>query len=75
MTHPRERELRHFLLLDRQQQAQALRRMVASGMSERTVAAASGLSVEQVRRVIAQPDLSSPLPTDSFDCDQKFKSP
>jgi DNA invertase Pin-like site-specific DNA recombinase len=72
MKNPRERELHHFLLLDRQQQAQALRRMVASGMSERTVAAASGLSVEQVRRVIADSD--APPPTASGQSCPEFKT-
>lgn len=41
--------MRHFLLLDRNQQAQAIRRLVASGMSEHTVASATGLSVEQAQ--------------------------
>jgi hypothetical protein len=51
----RERELRHFLLLDRDQQVQAIRRLVSSGMSEHIAAAASGLSVEQVRRILGEP--------------------
>lgn len=50
----RERELRHFLLLDRDQQAAAIRRLVACGMSEHTAAAASGLSVEQIRKILAE---------------------
>jgi DNA invertase Pin-like site-specific DNA recombinase len=52
----RDREMRHFLLLDRNQQAQAIRRLVASGMSGHTVATATGLSVEQVRRVLGAPE-------------------
>lgn len=51
--HP-ERELIHFLLLDRDQQAQAIRRMAALGWSEYGIASATRLSVEQVRRVIAE---------------------
>jgi hypothetical protein len=53
MSRLRERELRHFLLLDQAQQVQAIRRLISSGMSECTVAAATGLSVEQIRRVLA----------------------
>ncbi len=49
----RERELRHFLLLDRDQQVQAIRRLIAAGMSEATVAAATCLSVEEIRQVLA----------------------
>jgi hypothetical protein len=51
---PRERELHHFLLLDRAEQEAAIRRLIAAGMPEYTVAAATGLSVEQVRRVIGE---------------------
>jgi transposase len=48
--------MRHFLLLDRDQQEQAIRRLVASGMSEHTVASITGLSVEMVRRVLGTPE-------------------
>jgi len=48
------RELHHFQLLDREQQAQAIRRLAASGMSENTIAAATRLSVEQIRRILAE---------------------
>lgn len=47
--------LHHFLLLDRQQQAQAVRRMANTGWSESSIAAATRLSVEQIRRVLAEP--------------------
>jgi hypothetical protein len=47
--------LHHFLLLDREQQAQAIRRMANTGWSESSIAAASRLSVEQVRRILAEP--------------------
>jgi hypothetical protein len=50
----RERELFHFLLLDRAEQESAIRRLVASGMPEYTIATATGLSIEQVRRVLSQ---------------------
>ena len=45
----RARELRHFLLLDRQQQSQAVQRLAGAGMSDSTIAAATGLSAEGVR--------------------------
>ena len=48
------RELHHFLLLTVTEQAEAIKRMAASGWSEYTIAAASRLSVEQVRRVLAE---------------------
>jgi DNA invertase Pin-like site-specific DNA recombinase len=49
----RERELRHFMLLDRTSQEAAIRRLIASGMPEHTIATATGLSVEQVRRILS----------------------
>ena len=51
---PRERELHYFRLLDPQAQREAIWRLAASGMSDRTIAAATALSVEQIRRVIAE---------------------
>ncbi len=45
--------LRHFLLLDRNQQVQAIRRLITCGMNEDAVAAATGLSVEQVCRILS----------------------
>jgi ABC-type phosphate/phosphonate transport system ATPase subunit len=50
----RERELSHFLLLERREQEAAIRRLASSGMGDYGIAAASGLSVEQVRRVLAK---------------------
>lgn len=47
------RELVHFLLLDREQQAQAIRRMANTGWSDSSIAAATRLTVEQIRRVLA----------------------
>jgi ABC-type phosphate/phosphonate transport system ATPase subunit len=43
----------HFEHLDREQQEQAIRRLAADGMSEHSIARATRLSVEQVRRVLA----------------------
>jgi DNA invertase Pin-like site-specific DNA recombinase len=57
----RARELHHFLLLDRDQQAQAVRRLISSGMSETTAAAATKLSVEQIRRILAE-SISAEVP-------------
>ncbi len=51
-TYPRE--LLHFLLLDREQQAQAIRRLATSGMSDHTIAAVTRLSVEMIRRIVAE---------------------
>jgi DNA invertase Pin-like site-specific DNA recombinase len=44
----------HFHALDRQQQAQAIRRLAASGQSEHTIARATGLSVEMISRILAE---------------------
>lgn len=55
MTRPtRERELRYFLLLDRSEQEAALRRLAAAGLGDYSIATASGLSVEQVRRILTE---------------------
>ena len=47
-----QRELHHFVMLDRDQQAAAIRRLAASGVSDYGIAAATRLSVEFVRTVI-----------------------
>jgi hypothetical protein len=46
--------LHHFLLLDRDQQAQAIRRMANLGWSDSGIAATTRLSMEQVRRILAE---------------------
>jgi hypothetical protein len=43
----------HFWALPADQQAQAIRRMHVAGNGERTIAHATGLSVEAIRRVLA----------------------
>jgi hypothetical protein len=53
------RELHHFLLLDQEQQREAIRRMARQGWSETSIAHATRLSVEQIRRVLAEPAGSS----------------
>lgn len=45
--------MRHFQALDRDQQAQAIRRLAATGQGERTIAQATGLTIEMVRRILA----------------------
>ena len=43
----------HFNILAPEQQAQAIRRLAASGQADMTIAQATGLSVEQIRSVLA----------------------
>lgn len=47
-------ELFHFDRLTRAEQAQAIRRMASEGWSEYGLAAATRLSVEQIRRILAE---------------------
>jgi len=49
-----DRELVHFLLLSADEQAAAIRRLASQGLSDSTIAAATRLSVEQIRRIIGQ---------------------
>jgi hypothetical protein len=44
----------HFATLSREEQAAAVRRLAASGMSDHGITRASGLAVEQVRRILAE---------------------
>lgn len=48
------RELHYFLLLTRDQQVEAIRRLHALGMSDHTIASATRLSVEMIRRLLAE---------------------
>lgn len=48
------RELDYFVMLSHEDQCGAIRRMAAGGMSDYTIAGATRLSVEQVRRVLSQ---------------------
>lgn len=50
------RELHYFLLLTRDQQVQAIRRLRAMGMSDHTISTATRLSVEQVKAAAMLPD-------------------
>ncbi len=49
----RERELRHFMLLDENERRRAIHRLADSGFSDYAIASASALSVEMVRKVLA----------------------
>lgn len=51
---PALRRMQHFHTLDREQQAQAIRRLASLGQGEHTIAHATGLSVEQIRRVLGE---------------------
>lgn len=44
----------HFANLSREQQADAIRRLAILGHSEATIAQATGLSVDQIRRALAE---------------------
>jgi hypothetical protein len=51
---PIPRELQHFLLLDPDQRAEAMRRMAAQGWSDYGIASATRLSVQMVRQLLAE---------------------
>lgn len=48
------RRMHHFQLLDRAEQATAIKRLAGNGWTESTISAATGLSVEQIRRILAE---------------------
>lgn len=48
------RELHHFLLLSHEEQVAAIYRLHRMGMSDDTIAAATRLSVEMIRRLLAE---------------------
>lgn len=48
----RETHFAHFLVLGREAQAGAIRRLATVGHSPQTIAAATRLSVEQVKRIL-----------------------
>jgi hypothetical protein len=53
-----EARMRHFHALDREQQAQAIRRLSSVGLGEHSIAQATGLSIEQVAQVLNEADSS-----------------
>lgn len=44
----------HFHAMPHDQQVQAIRRLAAAGQGDQTIARATGLSVEQIRRLMAE---------------------
>lgn len=48
------RELHYFLLLTHEQQIEAIHRLHRLGMSDHTIAAATKLSVEMIRRLLSE---------------------
>lgn len=51
---PQDARMAHFLALDPDQEAQAIGRLAASGASPYAIASATGLSVEMIRRLLAE---------------------
>lgn len=49
--------LLHFSTLSHEQQAQAIRRQAASGLTYDLIARATGLHAEQIRRILSEPTL------------------
>jgi hypothetical protein len=47
-----DHRMRYFHMLDQNEQAQAIAQLAASGMSENTIATATQLSVEQIRKIL-----------------------
>jgi len=54
VTPLREREMSHFLLLSEADRHAAIKRMAANGWSDYSIAAATRLSVEMVRKVLGE---------------------
>jgi ABC-type phosphate/phosphonate transport system ATPase subunit len=50
----REREMRYFAMLSREEQAQAIHRLSRSGMSDYGIASATQLSVEMIRSILGE---------------------
>jgi hypothetical protein len=50
----RERELNHFMMLTQAEQRAAIVRLSRSGFSDYGIAAATSLSVEQIRKVLGE---------------------
>jgi hypothetical protein len=51
-TNSPDRRMDYFQMLTRDEQRVAIRRMAASGQSEFTIAAATRLSVEMIRKIL-----------------------
>lgn len=61
-----QRRMNHFLLLSRDEQRAAVARLHLSGMSDTTIATASGLAVEQIRRILSEPTAICAQPLDEL---------
>jgi hypothetical protein len=46
--------MHYFTLLPHSEQVAAIRRLSSAGMSDHGIAAAAGLAVEQIRRILAE---------------------
>ena len=51
---PGDRRMHYFALLSQGEQRAAIARLASSGMSDYGIAAASGLAVEQVRKILGE---------------------
>jgi DNA-binding NarL/FixJ family response regulator len=51
---PAEQRMYHFQMLSRDEQRSAIQRLATSGMSDHTIAAATGLSVEMIRTILGE---------------------
>jgi hypothetical protein len=49
-----DRHMHYFLLLSHDEQRAAIQRMAASGLSDYTIASATRLAVEMVRRILSE---------------------
>lgn len=61
--------MENFLALSREEQAQAISDLAAVGQGEHTLAHGTGLSVEQIRRVLADQEASVLAVTAPLACD------
>lgn len=50
--------MHYFHVMTPDQQREAVQRLIASGMAENTIAAATALSVEMVRRLLSESNVS-----------------
>jgi hypothetical protein len=55
----RSKEMLYFTLLSRAEQREAIHRLSRSGMSDHTIASATALSVEMVRKILGERVLES----------------
>jgi hypothetical protein len=55
----RSKEMFYFTLLTRTEQREAIHRLSTSGMSDHTIASATALSVEMVRKILGEHVLES----------------